>query len=169
MPSLSFFVGQPIARRLADQERTIAELQRKNADQERTIADQERKNADQERKNADQERAITNLKKQMEYLLESDRRRASATKSVKRRIARHINDFVIQKRLFDDGESHFSEVDATVNRHATEAVSSSPGLRCDELDLKDVVDLLDSYFESIPLGDLLGLHTMATTAAPSNA
>lgn len=124
-----------------------------------------------QRKNADQEREITNLKKQVEYLLESDRRRAIATKSVKRRIARHIDDFVIQQRLFDDGESHLSEVDTTVVRVASLA-HEPPAL---------VVGLIDVGLVLVPIaapivaggdpgprgfrGTVVVVHRLASTLA----
>ena len=57
------------------------------------------------RKNEELIREMAILQQQVQFLVESDLRRTSAIKTAKRRISCHVNDFVIDNGLFEDGQS----------------------------------------------------------------
>lgn len=110
------------------------------------------------RKNEEQNRTMAILQQQVQFLVESDLRRTSAIKIAKRQISCHVNDFVIDDGLFEDGQSLMEGVEDS-EHHGD---SDSPILRCDEVDLEEVLALIEEYFTLPPLVAFLVPHTTVT-------
>eukprot|EP01033_Poteriospumella_lacustris_P018753 gene18753-13512_t len=140
--SLATWKGQSIAHILASQNRKFAELALKDEEQNRKIAELALKNEEQNRKNEEQNRKMAKLQQQVQFLVVTELRRTNAIKTAKRQISYHIDDFVVEKGLLEDGQSLMDEVEATEHHGDSEAMHS-PVLRCDEVDLEDVLALMD--------------------------
>ncbi len=119
-------------------------------------------------------RVVEQLNRRLDAMEQLTREKESKGLDVRRRLVRKIDDYVVEKKLYEDGKSLLAEVEVTISRNnngnsAASADAAVPTTRyaVDDLDMETVLEYVENYFndqEPPSLHDLMVTHTPTVLA-----
>lgn len=116
-------------------------------------------------------RVVEQLNRRLDSMEQLTREKESKGLDVRRRLVRKIDDYVVEKKLYEDGKSLLAEVEVTISRNnngnsAASADAAVPTTRyaVDDLDMETVLEFVENYFND---QEPPSLHDLMVTHAPT--